>query len=141
VYFDTSYIAKYYLNEPESAKVRQLVQSVDVIHSSLWAYTEFHAVLHRRMREGFITATEVRDLMKDFSEHIEDGVWELAPVTPALLRRTGTLIGAAPRDLFVRAGDALHLATAQEISEQEVWTNDRHMLTAAPYFGVTGRSV
>ncbi len=141
MYFDTSYIAKYYLNEPESPKVRRLVQSADVIHSSLWAFTEFHAVLHQRMREGYITAAEVRDSVKDFSEQIEAGLWELAPVTPALLRRTATLIAAAPRDLFIRAGDAIHLVTAQEMGVQIVWTNDRHMLAAASYFGVTGRTV
>jgi predicted nucleic acid-binding protein len=93
------------------------------------------------MREGYITASEVRDSMKDFSEQIEDGLWELAPVTPALLRRTATLIAAAPHDLCIRAGDAVHLITAQEIGVQAVWTNDRHMLAAASYFGVTGRSV
>jgi len=33
------------------------------------------------------------------------------------------------------------LGQAREIGERDVWTNDRHMLAAAPYFGLTGRSV
>ena len=37
--------------------------------------------------------------------------------------------------------DAVHLATAREVGEREVWTNDRHMLAAASFFGLTGRSV
>jgi hypothetical protein len=43
--------------------------------------------------------------------------------------------------LFIRTADAVHLATAHEIGERDVWTNDRHMLAAAAYFGLTGRSV
>jgi predicted nucleic acid-binding protein len=48
---------------------------------------------------------------------------------------------AAPRDLFIRTADAVHLATAHEIGEREVWTNDRHMLAAAAYFGLAGRFI
>lgn len=102
MYFDTSYIAKFYFNEPESARVRELVRTADTIHSSLWALAEFHAVLHRRLREGSASPGDARDLSSRF--------------------------------------DAVHLATAQQIGESEVWTNDRHMLAAAPYFGLRGRS-
>ena len=37
--------------------------------------------------------------------------------------------------------DAVHLTTAQELGERAVWTNDRHMLAAAGYFGLKGESV
>jgi predicted nucleic acid-binding protein len=40
----------------------------------------------------------------------------------------------------MRGGDAVHLATALEIGEREVWTGDRHMLAAAPHFGLIGRT-
>ncbi len=65
----------------------------------------------------------------------------MIPVNEALLRRTGALMLAAPRDLFLRTADAVQLMTAQEAGEHEVWTNDRHMLAAAGYFGLSGRSV
>jgi len=141
VYLDTSYIAKFYFNEPESSRVRELVREADTIHSSLWALAEFHAVLHRRLREGAILPDDARGLATRFVEHKEDGLWSLIPVTEALLRRTAALMISGPRDLFIRTADAVHLATAQEIGEREVWTNDRHMLAAASYFGLTGRSV
>ena len=141
MYFDTCYIAKFYFNEPESPRVRELVRKADVIHSSLWALPEFHAVLHRRLREGASSAIDASDLASRFSEHIEDGLWNLIPVNEALLRRTSALIVSAPRDLFIRTADAVHLTTAQEIGERAVWTNDRHMLAAAAYFGLAGRSV
>jgi predicted nucleic acid-binding protein len=141
VYFDTSYIAKFYFNEPESPRVRELVRKADAIHSSLWALAEFHAVLHRRMREGMSSPSDARELALRFSEHIEDGLWKLIPVNEALLRRTSALMVAAPRDVFIRSADAVHLTTAHEIGERTVWTNDRHMLAAAAYFGLRGQSV
>ena len=141
MYFDTSYIAKFYFNEPESPRVRELVRKVDAIYSSLWALAEFHAVLHRRMREGASTRSAARELALRFSEHIEDGLWNLVPINEALLRRTSALMVSGPRDLFIRTADAVHLTTAQELGERVVWTNDRHMLAAAAYFGLTGQSV
>jgi predicted nucleic acid-binding protein len=141
LYLDTCYIAKFYFNEPESARVRELVRKADVVYSSLWALAEFHGVLHRRRREGAASLGDVRDLAARFSDHIGDGLWNLIPVNEALLRRTGVLMLSAPHDLFIRTGDAVHLVTAQETGEREIWTSDRHMLTAASYFGLAGRSV
>ena len=141
MYFDTSYIAKFYFNEPESPRVRELVRKADAIYSSLWALAEFHAVLHRRMREGALPPSDARELATRFSEHIEGGLWNLIPVSEALLRRTSALVVNGPRDLFIRTADAVHLTTAHEAGEHAVWTNDRHMLAAASYFGLRGESV
>ena len=139
MYLDTSYVAKFYFNE--SAKVRKLVRGADVVYSSFWAFAEFHAVLHRRIREEVATLSDGRTLASRFGAHIEDGLWKLIPVTDALLQRTSAVLLAAPPDLFLRAADAVHLVTAQEAGEREVWTNDRHMLAAAGYFGLAGRKV
>ena len=141
MYFDTSYIAKFYFNEPESIKVRELVRTADTLRSSVWALAEFHAVIHRRLREGLSSAIDARAASSRFSEHVREGLWQLMPVNEALLRRTSALIISAPAGLFVRTADAVHLVTANESGERDVWTNDRHMLAAASYFGLTGRSV
>jgi len=141
LYLDTSYIAKFYFNEPESSRVRELVRNADTIYSSLWALAEFHAVLHRRVREGSYSRTNASDLAARFSAHIGDGLWNLMPVTEGVLRRTSALILSAPQSVFIRTADAVHLTAAQEAGEREVWTNDRHMLAAAAYFGLSGRSV
>jgi len=141
VYFDTSYIAKFYFNEPESARVRQLVQAADIIHSSLWALAEFHGVIHRRLREGSISNIDAHEVSSSFYMHVQEGLWKLIPVNEALLRRTSALIISAPPDLFIRTAGAVHLMAAHEAGEREVWTNDRQMLASAAYFGVVGRSV
>jgi len=141
VYFDTSYIAKFYFNEPESRRVRKLVQAADTVQSSLWALAEFHGVIHRRLREGSLSPTDAHELSAYFYEHVQEGLWKLIPFHEALLRRTSALMIAAPPDIFIRTADAVHLTTAHEAGEREVWTNDRHMLASAAYFGLTGRSV
>jgi hypothetical protein len=46
----------------------------------------------------------------------------------------------APADVPLRAGDAIHTATALETGETEIWTNDRHLLAAVAHFGLAGRS-
>ena len=141
MYLDTSYIAKFYLNEPESPRIRDLVRTADIIHSSLWALAEFHGVLHRHLREGCLLPRDASDLSSLFYHHIEEGLWKLIPAHEGLLRRTSALIVSAPSNLFLRTAVAVHLATADEIGENEVWTNDRYMLASAAYFGLTGRSV
>lgn len=140
MYFDTAYIAKFYLNEPDSVRVRELVQKSDGVYSSIWAVAEFHSLLHRQVREGFLAPRAARDLAACFSDHTAGGLWTLLPLTEALLRRAGALILAAPKRLFLRTGDAIHLISAQEAGESAVYTNDRHMLASAAYFGLTGRS-
>ena len=141
MYLDTSYIAKFYFNEPESSRVRELVRTADTILSSAWALAEFHSVLHRRLREGSISAADAHALSSHFYEHVQAGLWKLVPVHEALLRRTSALVISAPPELFIRTADAVHLVTAHETGEREVWTNDRHMLASASYFGLIGRSV
>jgi len=68
-------------------------------------------------------------------------LWNFIPVTGALLRRAGLIVLASPPNIFLRAADAVHLTTAKELGEKEVWTSDRHMLAAASHFGLIGRSV
>ena len=114
MYLDTCYIAKFYLNEPESKGVRELVRKAGALYSSVWAMAEYHAVLHRHLREGRTTPGDSRELSLRFFEHLEAGLWNLIPVNEGVLRGTRALIVSAPRDLFLRTADAVHLTTARK---------------------------
>jgi predicted nucleic acid-binding protein len=104
------------------------------------AVLEVTSVFHRHIREGFLSATEGHELMDLFRQHATDGLWNLLPVTDALLYRAAVRVRSLPAGVLLRAADLLHLVTAVEAGEPEIWTSDRHMLAAAPHFGILGRS-
>jgi predicted nucleic acid-binding protein len=141
MYLDSAYIAKYYVNEPDAAAVRRLIRGSASVCSSAWAMVEVTCVFHRHVREGSLTPAQGRELIDVFRKHVESDLWGLIPLTPELLRRTAALIRAVPAGVPLRAGDAVHLATALEAGEAEIWTNDRHLLAAAAHFGLVPRSV
>jgi len=141
LYFDSAYIAKFYINEPESLAIRALVRSTGGIKSSSLAIAEVQCTFHRWTREAALSGRIAAALARAFEQDANDGLWTFLPVRDSMLWRVGSLVSSLPADVFVRAGDALHLMTAKESGEPDVWTNDRHMLAAAPRFGLVGRKV
>ena len=141
MYLDSAYLAKFYVNEPDSGAVREAIGKAIVRVSSIWVIPEMTCILHRHIREGSLSAAQAQAIRERFLTHIDEGVWRVVPVTESLLRRCSRLVGELPAGVFIRAGDAVHLTTAATQNEPEIWTNDRHLLAAAPYFGLTGRTV
>jgi predicted nucleic acid-binding protein len=141
LYFDSCFVAKYYLGEPDSDLVCDLVGRSGPVRTSAIAITELHCVFHRALREKRLSLAEVRHQAAAFDQHVSNGIWILSPVPDGLLRRTAALVLAAPADTFLCSADAIHLVTAQELGESEIWTSDRHMLAAAPFFGLRGRTL
>jgi len=141
MYLDSAYVAKYYVNEPDATAVRKLIRRAANVCSSSWAVVEVTGVFHRHVRQGSLTLAQGRHLMDLFTKHVESDLWHLIPVSDALLRRTAQLVRGLFRNVPLRAGDAIHLATALDAGEAEIWTNDRHLLAAASHFGILGKSV
>jgi predicted nucleic acid-binding protein len=141
MYLDSAYIAKFYVNEPDAAAVRKLIRQAPHTCSSSWALLEVACVFHRHMREGSLTNQQGTELIDLFRAHVETNIWNFLPVTDTILRTTATLVRGLPASIPLRAGDAIHIATAVDAGEPEIWTNDRHLLAAATYFGLAGRSV
>ncbi len=141
LYLDAAYIVKVYLSEPGSDAVRALVKRADSLTSSALSIAEVNCVFHRRLRDGRITRDHCLELTSTFARHVTEGLWDLAPVSQSLLKRTSALVISAPPGMFIRAGDSIQMLTAQELGEPEIWTSDKHVLAAAPWFGLVGRSV
>jgi predicted nucleic acid-binding protein len=140
MYLDSAYLAKYYLNEPDSPRVRKLIQSADTLISSAWSMAEVFCVFRRYLRRGDLSGKQFQILSREFLAHVDRELWTLVPVTASLIRRVTSLVATLPPAVFLRAGDAVQLVSALEAGEPEVWTNDRRVLAAAPHFGLVGRS-
>ena len=141
LYMDTAYIAKCYVNEPGCEGVRSLAMEAVERVCSAWCLMEMACVFQRHVREGALTRVEASKLRKLFLDDVQDGNWRILPLSERLLRRAEAEISRLPAKTFLRAADALHLTAAQGAGFTEIWTNDRHLLAAAPHFGLTGRSV
>jgi len=141
IYFDAAYIAKCYLNEPGADRVREVAYGADGLASCELARLEFASILKRHVRERHVTRREMRAILKDFEEDEQNGVWLWLGVTSALLEKARKAVLDIPSTIFLRSGDALHLACAEEHGFREVHTNNGHMLKAAQYFHLTGVNV
>ena len=65
----------------------------------------------------------------------------ILPLTDSILDRIEFFFATAPATTWLRAADALHLATAAENGFTEIYSNDKHLLAAAPLFGLYGVNV
>jgi predicted nucleic acid-binding protein len=141
LYFDTAYLGKCYWNEPDGKAVREMARQADGLFSSAICIAEMACLAHRKVREGPATAADATTSRDLFLDDVRNGVITVMPVTERLLRRVETLTRTLSPSCYLRACDALHLVTAVDLGFSEIWTNDRHLLAAAPHFGLAGRSV
>jgi len=133
-YFDSAYIAKFYLDEPESDAVRRLAESLGVVRCAAIGRVEVAAAFHRKLREGALDLSEFREVSAQFDEDCVQGLWTWLPITDAVSATAAAAFARLPRSVFLRGADALHLTCAREHGLPEVYTNDRHMQAAARHF-------
>ena len=140
-YFDTAYLLKLYRPEPGSAAVRALAATVDVLVCSLHGRAELIAAAHRKVREGTATPAHVDALLAQVAADRAAGALDWLPITEAHLDRVTTAFRHAAPTVYLRAADALHLASAAEAGFDAIHSNDRHLLAAAALFGLRGIDV
>jgi predicted nucleic acid-binding protein len=140
IYFDVSYIVRLYFEDPGWEQVRALAAQAHV-SCSIHGQLETVAAFHRKLREGAVTAPQYGHVLKQFGLDCREGAYRWAPVSPSLVKRATSVYEKLPRTVFLRASDSLHLACASENGFREIYSNDRHLLAAAPYFSVKGVDV
>lgn len=140
-YFDSAYIAKFYVDEPESNAVRQLAESLGRVHCSALGRIEVSSVFHRKWREGAFTESEFREVSAQFTDDCKAGLWTWLAITDSLIEKTAESIRSLGKSITIRSADALHLVAAKSHGLPRVYTNDRHMLLAAQAFGVSAMTV
>jgi predicted nucleic acid-binding protein len=129
LYADTSALAKLYVEESGSERMRERVATVDVVSSSILAWPEGMAMLSRRRRDGLLTAAEHERLRGQFRDDFE----QLLVV--GLDRRVLELVDRLVVDHPLRSADAVHLGSALFLAESGLDTefacSDRTLLAAA----------
>ena len=109
--------------------------------SAAHARVEFFAAVHRHLREGRLTSNEMDGVLQVFEKDCDDGYWQWLPLTDAVVNVAWTTFRTLPNDVFLRAGDAIHLACAQHYGFRDVFSSDRHLLRAAIAFNITAKNV
>ena len=136
IYFDSCYIAKFYLAEPDSPGVTAFARSNANVGCLLIGKAEVIAVFHRKLREGSVDVSGFHLLCDQFASDCASGLWQWRAVDDALLAASAQRFRGLPSTTFLRAADGLHLTCAAEEGCTAIHTNDRHMIAAAPAFGL-----
>lgn len=135
-YFDSCYLAKLYLMESDSPAVRARAAELGDIACCVIGWGEVLATLHRHLRERRLTGTEFRLLAAQIEADVELGLWTQLPVTPSLIESQARRMTSLPAEVFLRSADALHLTCAAEAGLKQFHSSDRHLVAAAPHFGL-----
>jgi predicted nucleic acid-binding protein len=137
IYFDTSYLLRLYYEDAGFVTVRELV-ATDHLACAVHGQAEILAAFHRKLREGAVTPKSYQALLDQFEADREAGAFHWLPAGPEVLARITAVFAGLPRSVYLRGADALHLATAAANGFKAVYSNDTHLLTAAPHFKLKG---
>ena len=139
IYFDATFLVKLHLREPGSERVLEFVrQKNDIVASFIMAKMETAAAFHRKYREGSMTHASLLKAQEQVSREIEMGRLAWLPLSPVIVDRVHQIFLDLPSTVFLRTGDAIHLATASEAGFKEIYSNDKHLLAAATLFKLKG---
>jgi len=134
IYFDTSALAKWYLNEAGSDDVEKYIQDHGPVDMSDLTVVEMRCLLARRRREGNIDLKTEIKIFATFEEDIRQRFLICHPLPDGLTAGAVNLLSVHP-DLPIRALDALHLMIAREIRAEVLVTADRVMVAGAKAMG------
>ena len=140
-YYDANYLFKLQCVENGTAEVRAHAATVHVLYSAAHGRAEFASAAFRKVREGTATPADFRLALAQMHTDAATGNLQFLPLTDAILDRVESAFATAPATTYLRSADALHLATAAENGFTEIHSNDKHLLAAAPLFGLRGVNV
>ena len=137
-YYDTSYLFKLECAEAGSVEVRAHAAAIGTLVCALHGRAEFVSAAHRKVREGSATLRQLHALLAQLQTDTATGALVWLPIGEVHIARVESVYRTAPPTTYLRAADALHLAAAAEQGFAEIYSNDRHLLAAAPLFGLRG---
>jgi predicted nucleic acid-binding protein len=140
IYLDTSYLVRLYFEDPGFEAVRSLA-ATDQVACAWHGQAEAIAAFHRKFREKAIRSTHYQALLEQFAVDQRAGAITWLPAGPEIFERIARVYCRLPATVYLRGADALHLATAALHGHKVVYSNDDHLLAAAPQFGLSAKNV
>jgi predicted nucleic acid-binding protein len=140
IYFDSSYLVRLYYQDPGADAVRALA-TTDHVACAAHGQAEMIAAFHRKLREGAIQRAAYAALVDQVNVHIQAGAFTWLAQGADILARIRQAYEKLPATVFLRAADALHLATAADSGFRTIYSNDAHLLAAAKHFQLAGKNV
>jgi hypothetical protein len=136
IYFDSCYIAKFYLAEPDSPNVIAFTKGRADIGCLSVGKAEVMAVFHRKLREGVVDVNGFQLLCDQFEADCASGLWHWHATDDTLVASLVKRLRALPATTFLRTIDGMHLTCAAEDGCAAIHTSDRHIIAAASVFGL-----
>ncbi len=122
IYLDTSVAVSLLVPELKTADVKRWFAGLSGVSiSSDWLLSEFASAISIKLRARELSESDARAVRKEFKLLTESGL-RLLPVSRAAFQKAAELVMQHKHGL--RAGDALHLAVALEISAKSIATLD-----------------
>jgi len=138
IYFDATFLVRLYVEEPGYQSVRTLAGRGGTVTSSIIGKMETEAAFHRKFREGTLDRKTFSDVNQQLIEDNGIGLIIWLPLPPSTVERIHHAFLNLPPHVYLRTGDAIHLATASEAGFKEIYSNDKHLLAAAALFKLKG---
>ena len=137
-YWDTSALAKLYVQELDSADFELHAASSGMISVSETGRLELRTVLRRREAEGSLSAGSTQLMHASFCALIAAGRFVEQAISPELevefYAMLDACLGQTPA-IFLRTNDGLHLAAAKRAGETEIVSTDKGLRKAARFLG------
>ena len=139
IYLDTSFLAPFYVREATSEQVETILLNIptDDLVISDWTKVEFASLLARLLRTGELTRELFTAIMTAFQEDVTQS-YSVLTVTRNDFDRASELIQQWNTGL--RAGDALHLAIADNHRTENLLSLDKGLIEAAKILGISANS-
>ena len=134
IYFDTSALAKWYLNEARSDDVEKYIQEHGPVAISELTVVEIRSLLARRRRERNIDSKMEAQVFATFQEDIRQ-TFLICHSLPENLTAGAVNLLSILTDIPLRTLDALHLMIAREIQTDILATADKIMAAGGRAMG------